>query len=96
MYPDTPSNPMQFDSNIKAYIAARLRVSGKCFPYAAAASFPQEEMVDSLGIGGALAFVRSTFGIVVPPAEWPPANFDPVVAFAALVRCKRFALAGRA
>jgi acyl carrier protein len=87
---------MDIETKIKEYIAANLLFSGDGFPYADDASFLQEGIVDSLGIVELLAFVQSTFGIVVEQSEMTPANFDSVAALAAFVRRKLLASAGRA
>lgn len=79
---------MEIETSIKDYIAQNLLFSQDGFPYADDTSFLQEGIIDSLGVMELMAFVKTSYRIVVDPLEITPENFDSVTKLAAFVRRK--------
>src|SRR6266496_2679682 len=79
---------MQIEVKIREFIAANLLFSQDGFPYADAASFLQEGIIDSLGVMELVEFVQKTFGVKVEQQEVTPDNFDSVAKLTAFVRRK--------
>ena len=74
---------MALDTNavapvIRDYLSRNFLFSDQGFQYGDDASFMNEGIIDSLGIGELVSFVEKQFGISVADHELLPDNFDSV------------------
>lgn len=79
---------MDYEAEIKDYIAKNLLFSNDGFRYSDTASFLEEGIVDSQGVMELVMFIEERYGISVDDTDIVPDNFDSVSRLAAYIRRK--------
>jgi acyl carrier protein len=79
---------MDFETQIKDYIAKNLLFSSNGFQYDDDASFLEEGIVDSQGVMELVAFIEDNFAVTVDDQDITADNFDSVNKLTAYIKSK--------